>query len=50
MVVVDRFTKMARFIGLNEKVTAKGIVDMFLREVWKLHGLPHKIISDMDVK
>ena len=50
MVVVDRFTKIAHFIGLNENATAKDVEDTFLREVWKLHGLPHEIISDMDAK
>ena len=48
MVVVDRFTKMAHFIGLHENATAKDVADSFLREVWKLHGLPTEIISDMD--
>jgi len=47
MVVVDRFTKMAYFIGLHENATAKDVADTFLREVWNLHGLPTEIISDM---
>jgi len=50
MVVVNRFTKMAHFIGLNENATAKDVADTFLREVWNLHCLPTKIISDMDAK
>jgi len=50
MVVVDPFTKMAHFIGLNENASAKDVAATFLREVWKLHGLPTKIISDMDAK
>jgi len=50
MVVVDRFTKMAHFIGLHENATAKDVADTFLWEVWKLHGLPTEIISDMDAK
>ena len=50
MVGVDRFTKMAHFIGLPTNATAKDITNVFLREVWKLHGLPTVIISDMDAK
>ena len=50
MVVVDRFTKMAHIIGLNENATAKDDADTFLLEVWKLHGLPHEIILDIDAK
>jgi len=44
MVVVDRFTIMAHFIGLNENVTANDVADTFVREIWKLDGLPTEII------
>ena len=50
MVVVNRFTKMAHFIGLARDATAKDIADTWLREVWGLHGLPSEIISDMYAK
>ena len=50
MVVVDRFTKMAHFIGLETNATARDVADTFLKEVWKLHGLPSEIISDMEAK
>jgi len=50
MVVLDRFTKMVHFIGLSTEATAKDVATVFLREVWKLHGLPTVIISDMDAK
>ena len=50
MVVVDRFTKMAHFIGLETNATARDVADTFLKEVWKLHGLPYEIISDMEAK
>ena len=33
MVVFNRFTKMAHFIGLSENATARDVADMFLREV-----------------
>ena len=47
MVVVDRFTKMAHFLGLERNATARDVADTFLKEVWKLHGLPSEIISNM---
>jgi len=50
MVVVDHFTKLGHFIGLEEKVTATDVAECFVKKVWKLHGLPSDIISDMDVK
>ena len=42
--------KMAHFIVLNENTTAKDVAATFVREIWKLHGLPTEIISDMDAK
>jgi hypothetical protein len=50
MVVVDRFSKMAHFIALVETATAKDAAQAFLKEVWKLHGLPESIISDRNAK
>jgi len=50
MVVVDRFTTMAHFIGLVTNATAKDVADTFLKEGWKLHGIPSEIVSDMDAK
>ena len=50
MVVVNRFTKMAHFIGLKTNATVRDVADTFLKEVWKLHGFPSEIISDMDTK
>jgi len=50
MVVVDRVTKIAQFVGLHQNATGKDVADTFLREDWKLHGLPTEIISDMDEK
>ena len=50
MVVVDQFTKMSHFMGLEGKATARDVADVFLKEVSKHHGLPIEIISDMDAK
>jgi len=50
MVVVDRFTKIAYFIGLATNATAKDVADTFLKQVWKLDGRPSEIVSDMDAK
>jgi len=50
MVVVDRLTKMAHFIGLATNATAKDVVNTFLKEVWKLARLPSEIVSAMEGK
>lgn len=48
--MVDRFIKMAHFIALKERVTASDIAKAFLKNVWKIHGLPTEIVSDRDTK
>jgi len=48
-VVIDRFTKMAHFLPLQEK-TASDLVVIFAKEVWKFHGLPTDIVSDQDLR
>jgi len=50
MVVVDRFTKMAHFVRLEEKATTQYVPTAFVKEIWKLYGIPTDIISDMDYK
>ena len=45
-VCVDRFTKMAHFIPMNTTITAEGTADLYLRHIFKHHGLPGNIVSD----
>jgi hypothetical protein len=47
LIVIDRLTKMARFIATNSTVS-KETVDLFVREVLRHHGLPSSIVSDRD--
>ena len=37
-------------IGFEAQAMAKDVAEAFLKELWKLHGLPSEIISDMDAK
>jgi len=46
MVIVDRFSKMAHFIPFRMLPTAQIAADVFLQEIFRLHGLPDEIISD----
>ena len=45
-VVVDRFSKMAHFIPLKKQASAEELSRIFVREIWRLHGLPTNIVSD----
>jgi transposase InsO family protein len=46
MNVVDSVGKQAHFIPTNTTITTLGAARLFLQNVWKLHGLPHSIVSD----
>ncbi|CAM8957386.1 unnamed protein product [Rhodiola kirilowii] len=48
MVVTDRLTKYAHFIGLPGGFTAESVARSFVKEICRLHGLPTKIVSDRD--
>jgi hypothetical protein len=46
LVVIDSFTKFGHFIPTLSKATACDLADLFVTNVWKLHSLPVKTISD----
>jgi hypothetical protein len=48
LVVVDRFTKSAHFLGLKYHFTIVQVAHALLDNVIKLHGLPKSIVSDRD--
>jgi len=45
-VIVDRFSKMAHFIPLRTEEPIKELALTFVKEIWRLHGLPESIVSD----
>ena len=50
MVVVDKLIKEAHFIPVKNTYKAANIDDIFLKKIFRLHGIPEVIISDRDPK
>jgi hypothetical protein len=50
MVVVDKLTKDAHFIPLKTTHKVANVVDIYMREVARLHGILRTIVSDRQPK
>jgi hypothetical protein len=50
MVVVDTITKVAYFIPVKLTHREVNIVDIYMREIARLHGIPKTIVSVKDPK
>ena len=46
LIIACRLTKMRHIIACKGTCDAEDTARYYLKEVWKLHGLPHTIISD----
>ena len=50
LVVVDKLEKAAHFIPVKSMHKTNDIAKIFMKDIFKLHGLPKAIVSDRDVK
>ena len=50
MVVKCRLSKQAHFIPCNKAISGKETAELFMKEIFRLHGSPHSIVSDRDTR
>ena len=50
MVVVDKLSKEAHFVPVKTSHKATNIAEIFMKQIFRLHGIPKVIISDRDPK
>jgi hypothetical protein len=50
MVVVDKLSKETHFIPIKSTFKAIDVANVFMKEIFRLHGFPKTIISDRDAK
>jgi hypothetical protein len=50
MVVVDKLKKATHFVPVKTTHTKTNIMDILMKEIDRLHGIPRTIISDRDTK
>ena len=48
--IVDRLTKLAHFLAIEVTFTAEQLVDLYIREVVRLHEISLSILSNRDAK
>jgi len=46
VVIIDQFTKMIRLKVTTMNVSSEGITKIYRDEIWKLNGIPRKILSN----
>ena len=47
-IIIDRLTKSAHFLPINEKFSLERLVQLYLKEIVVRHGVPVSIVSDRD--
>jgi hypothetical protein len=48
LVVVDRLTKYAHFIALSNPYTSSSMAQLFIDNIFRLHGPPVAVVIDRD--
>jgi len=47
-VIVVRLTKCAHFLSINQKMSIDKLVELYVREIVRLHGVPTSMVPNSD--
>jgi len=50
MVVIDKLSRYTHFIPIKSTFKDINITKIFMKEIFRLHGIPKMVISSRDVK
>jgi hypothetical protein len=50
MVLIDKLNKSTHFIPVKSTFKDINIAEIFMKEIFRLHGIPKMVISDRDIK
>jgi len=50
VVIVDQFTKIIQLKTTMTNISSKGVAKIYRDEIWKLHGVLRKILSDQGLQ
>ena len=50
VVIVDQFTKMIQLKATMMNISLEGIAKIYRDDIWKLHRVPRKILSDQGLQ
>ena len=50
IVVVDKLSKVSQFIPIKSTYKEIDIANIFMKEIFRLHGMPKEIVSGRDTK
>ena len=48
MVIIDQFTKIIQLKATTTNISSEEIAKIYRDNIWKLHGIPRKVLSDRE--
>ena len=46
VIIIDQFTKIIRLKAITMNISSEGIAKIYRDDIWKLHRVPRKILSN----